>query len=272
MNLQIDNQLEVCSMMRSGHHAVLYWLFGQIDHMIYFKDDILRYANKELEGALIGGGDISSVIKTYVYNIEDAPIDKIEYLREKYKTRFEICAPKKRRSVMIIRDPFNMFASRYRLFLRINRIRLEDGKAPFAESRNTNENSNITWIDKNAVNLWKIYAKEFLGYSNHLGSDVLKINYNKWFSNILYRKEISENMNLKFSDKKLNYVPENGHGSSFDVRSLDGSAQKMDVLNRWRRFSGNKKFKSIFSDKEMINLSLEIYPDLTKDIIEELGL
>ena len=271
----IHNQLEVCSMMRSGHHAVLYWLFAQINHPIYFRNDVLCYRDERSlkdRGVVIGGKNISSILKTYIYNVEDIPINNIKSIRKKYKSILEIVPPKKSRSLLIIRDPFNMFSSRYRLFLRINKIREEEGERPLPDSRNTNGNSGVAWIDEGAVELWKMYAKEYLGHTNYLGDDLLKINYNKWFSNISYRKKISQNMNLKFSDKNLNYVPVNGHGSSFDVRTMNGRAQKMDVMNRWQRFAENDKFRKIFSDKELIDLSSEIYPKMTKKVIKEMRL
>ena len=114
---KIFNQIEVCSMMRSGHHAVLYWIFEQINHPIYFRDDVLCYSDKRSlkdRGVIIGGGKITPIIKTYVYNIEDAQIDNIECLREKYKSILEIVPPQKKRSLLVIRDPFNMFSSRHR--------------------------------------------------------------------------------------------------------------------------------------------------------------
>lgn len=254
---------------------MLYWIFGQINHPIYFRDDVLCYNDERRlkdRGIVIGGSRIPADLKTYIYNIEDIPINNIEKIRKKYKSILEIVPSKKTRSILIIRDPFNMFSSRHRLYLRINKIREEGGERPFSELRNTNGNSGVAWIDDGAVELWKVYAKEFLGYTNYLGDSSLKISYNKWFSNISYREKISKNMGLKFSDKNINYVPVNGHGSSFDVRTMNGKAQKMDVLNRWTRFSEDEKFRNIFSDKELIDLSLKIYPKITKKIIKEMGL
>ena len=77
----IHNQLEVCSMMRSGHHAVLYWLFAQINHPIYFRNDVLCYRDERSlkdRGVVIGGKNISSILKTYIYNVEDIPINNIK--------------------------------------------------------------------------------------------------------------------------------------------------------------------------------------------------
>ena len=71
--------------MRSGHHAILYWIFDQINHPIYFRDDVLCYSDERKDrerGTLIGGKQIPSVLNTYVYNAEDVPLDKIKDLRK----------------------------------------------------------------------------------------------------------------------------------------------------------------------------------------------
>ena len=58
-------------------------------------------------------------------------------------------------------------------------------------------------------------------------------------------------MNLKYDDgvRGLNDVLQ---GSSFDSVDFDGKAQKMDVLNRWKFYEDDPKFKKQVTES-MVN-------------------
>jgi hypothetical protein len=262
--------------MRSGQHAVIHWLFGQIKEPIYFCNDILCYSGDKARierGVWIKGGKHPPVkiFPWYAYNVEDISIKKIRKIKKEYKNVFNIVPPKKKKKVLIIRDPFNLFASRYRFFYRMNLLRAESGKLPLKPNHKTNGNSEISWYQKNAIQRWKEYACEALGETNYLGNNKVIINYNHWFKHKRSRREISENMGLNFSDVKLNYVPKNGYGSSFDLDTMNGKAQQMKVLQRWKRLHKSPEVTRLFNDVELIRLSLRLWPVLTKEVIKELG-
>jgi hypothetical protein len=79
-------------------------------------------------------------------------------------------------------------------------------------------------------------------------------------------------MGINFSDSKLNHVPSNGYGSSFDSRAMNGKAQQMKVLERWKRLYKTDEIKRVLGDPELIRLSLLLWPVLTKEVIKELRL
>jgi len=81
------------------------------------------------------------------------------------------------------------------------------------------------------VKLWKRHAQEFAGVTNHLENKVC-ISFDAWFSNQNYRKQISQKLNLEFTDAGFSKISNKGGGSSFDKTSFDGNNQMMNVLNR----------------------------------------
>lgn len=113
--------------------------------------------------------------------------------------------------------------------------------------------------------LWKVYAREYLNETNILPNKV-SINFNRWFSNKEYRRGISNQLGVSFSDDGLNKVSKAGGGSSYDRTKFDQNAQAMKVLNRWeqsRNFLKKRRLlRTLKRDSEMLRLVETIYPSL----------
>ena len=137
---------------------------------------------------------------------------------------------------MIIRDPFNWLASR----LKKNYL--------------TVRNKNLT-----PINLWISYAKEYLGESQILKNNKTCINYNQWFEDRDYRQQIAAQLGLEFSDRGINKVHGCGGGSSFDGREFDKKATEMDVLNRWRLFAEDPRYRKLLDNEELLEYSERIF-------------
>jgi len=82
-----------------------------------------------------------------------------------------------------------------------------------------------------ACRLWNEYYEEYL----KTDSDIYFIIYDKWVTDINYRKKISSDLGLEFSDEQFERVPGSGGGSSFDGTKYDGKAQQMNVLKRYEQ-------------------------------------
>lgn len=113
--------------------------------------------------------------------------------------------------------------------------------------------------------LYKKMLKEY--YNEYLSHSVLKgkvvfILYDQWFGDRRYRRNISKQLGLTFSDAGLNQILPVGYGSSFDKRKFDGRAQQMDVLNRWQRRVGWTYLDYIQADTELMKLSETIFGHL----------
>ena len=104
-------------------------------------------------------------------------------------------------------------------------------------------------------------ARECLGETNFLPNPKTVVLYDKWFSSKKYREEISEKLDLKHTDKRLNIVMKIGigrsWGSSFDQMKKKNEAQSMDVLNRWVEVENDERFQKLQKDKELLEIAKE---------------
>ena len=73
-----------------------------------------------------------------------------------------------------------------------------------------------------------------------------------------YRKELSDKLGGTFSDKSLDFVDNNGQGSSFDGVKYNGDARSMPIFDRWKNYQDLECFKNLFTE-EIKELSLKIY-------------
>jgi len=106
-------------------------------------------------------------------------------------------------------------------------------------------------------------AREYLGETNYL-PDKICINFNRWFSDALYRDQNSRALELDYPADSpralaaLQSVPLVGR-SQFDDRSYHGNAQQMDVLERWRQRLDDPVFLELLRDEELLGLSRQIF-------------
>ena len=140
---------------------------------------------------------------------------------------------KKHHKVILVRDPFNYFASKLR------HLQLK-GIENVALFKSNISQLTIRWID---------YAKEYLGENNYLGKRIA-ISYNEWFLSTSYRKKIFNQFNYGNTDgQPYTKVHEYGRGSSFN--GLKKKGDKLKVLDRWRVFKNDPFFQSIFTNKHI---------------------
>lgn len=141
------------------------------------------------------------------------------------------------RDILLLRDPFNLFASRIKSGKIETKDKALDQKAMFIE-----------------------HAETFLREES--GDNLVCINFNRWFSEPDYRLQIQAKLGLSPIDVSTETVATQGGGSSFDGRSLNGMASKMDVLSRWRSMKDNRMFQALFSDGELARYSRLIFGDV----------
>jgi hypothetical protein len=158
------------------------------------------------------------------YSIPQVANDFFEKKHDLYLGKSE-----KRFDVLILRDPFNLFASR----LRSGRTEMSGSKL------------------KSLLDVWIEYAREYLGETNYLQNEKVLVNFNKWFAERDYRKSLAEKLGLDFSDQAVNQVTSFGRGSSFDGTKFDGNPQKMDLLGRWRTLSENPEYLQLVRNEEV---------------------
>lgn len=194
-------------MKRSGQHAIISWIMAQSDSSRHLNNCRIK------NGVIVAkrGKRIESGNHLTVCNFEDRPI-VMPFKRVKY--------------VVILRDPFNLIASRLR--------------------------STHPKMGTRMQLVWKQHVKRAL-----TDKRIIDVNYNKWFKDVNYRRQLAGRLGLRFTDAGLNRIPEIGM-SSFDGYKFDGKAQQMDVMNRWKPYIHSDHFwKEI--DGEMIELSRQYF-------------
>lgn len=216
-------------MRRTGNHAVIYWMLGQFDLPYWYSNDNER-PWKTLNDIIYFTGE--KPLKTdYAHGIatfEDIPYrDTSDVLDAVPKV---VARAKAVQEVLILRDPFNLFSSRKH--------------AKFSASP----------CDKASIEVWKTYARQFLEPLSRM----VCVRYDLWFLHQHYRRAISAQVGLKFNDFNLNYVPTEGHGSSFDHRGFSARAQQMNVLERWKMSVHDSKWMALF-DRETVQLAKQVF-------------
>lgn len=140
--------------------------------------------------------------------------------------------PSRRRvRLLILRNPFNLFASRLKMGAALS---LHVSRA-----------------------MWKQHAREAAGDTRKLGDGVVVL-YDRWAAERSYRRDIAERLGLRFTDAGADRVAGTMGGSSFDGTAFDGCAARMATDRRWAAYVDDPRYRAIF-DEEMISLSTRLF-------------
>ncbi len=233
---KIDFEFRLIGDRRGGQHAIIYWLMFQFNGFLFWKNDasgkhdILRlskFPNLHRFRLFLREGD-KRFIATMV-NYEDKTLEVVDSYNYSQYSNY-------RYDMIVLRDPYNLFASKIYHWRK-------------------NKPWKLKYYLKN-LETWKQKAKEVLN------KKCLFINFNKWFVNEEYRREIllwfPEKVFI-FTDFYKKYVPMIYGQSSFDGRKFYGKANQMDILGRYKRVRDDPLMKKLVADKEIKELSGQIF-------------
>lgn len=217
----------IFAMSRSGHHAVINWIMANTSKKVTHYNNCIKGwdggeinpLNGKVETKNGKGGHIT------LRNIEDMDTHNMTKIPNIGDYRI----------ITINRDPLNWICSSIK------------------NGGHTNVNLDKNWTNEVGHQMRdRISAYKSLMSISDL-EEVIDINYNLWFSNEEYRKELAERLSLDSYNKGLNQLSNWGGGSSFSKKNIkDG--RKLDVLNRWKSMSDNPRFKSLVDD-ELIKIT-----------------
>lgn len=263
-----QKEIRIIGLKRNGNHAVINWIEKQATGFVVHLNDIrvgenpyrciynslaqdhprnswmgqqiLRYPQyRGKEGFELiereAKGDFQPK-DCLIYSYEDYEISKISSHFSEYKHDFYFGKSAQRYDVLILRDPFNMLASRLK----------------------SNKNPVKSW-HKTVVDMWIDYAKEYLGETNYLKYNKIAVNYNQWVQDRDYRQQIANKLQLNFSDRGIHNVKTFGGGSSFDGTKFKGKASNMNVFDRWKHFIDNSDYKNMLNNPELFDYSQRIF-------------
>ncbi|MBN1968532.1 MAG: hypothetical protein JW870_04115 [Candidatus Delongbacteria bacterium] len=199
----------VLSIMRSGHHAIIEWIINLSNFGFLFHNNYLYENNISILG--------NKKNKPYsrIINFEDISVEQfakeLNTISLKYNQTFI--------PVIIVRNPFNTFASRW-----------------------IHKSSYIT-VNDHIINLWVDHAAELLRETK-LIDNAIGIYFDHWFQFGQYREKLTKLLGIQCSDKPHKKVSNFGGGSSFDGLKYKGIATSMNVLTRWNEVN-DKLLKTI---------------------------
>ena len=231
----------VFSMRRTGSSAIIEWLMSNLGMCNSF----YKFYGSPPDSSTMWGEKLWNGKESVVWKIEDPFWDSRKKCNLVFYDRIiKELNSKKMKTVFVMRDPFNMFASAF-----------------------CHPNCVSKWTVGETIilkNIWKKHALEFLGKTNYI-KDKVCINYNKWAIDKGYRDAILKDLNIESASVNINRVSHST--SSFDIAKKDlFHANKMDIFNRWKvvleieEYRG--EYKEIFKDRELVNLSKEIFGEI----------
>ena len=228
---------------RSGHHGVLNWICEQHGNITHYNNAHTRTIDRRLLRFVK-----PHAITSYGEHPQDIALN-LEGFRfhHWYDERWDLCPllaeADELQPVLVIRRFRNWLAS------------CASKDYNMIKGRPTRE-----LMDK-----WHILLGN---YRNHLRvatggttpfDNLVIIRFDNWFVNRDYRRGIAEQLGLTFTDAGLNEVPKFGGGSTFDKQTLDGKAQSMQVLDRWKQTQGNRTYEWILQHNRDLDQLSESY-------------
>jgi hypothetical protein len=176
-------------------------------------------------------------LRCRVFSYEDRRVTQPD-LASKLAMPGEICT-----TVVVLRDPFNLFASLLRTGW--GNVRLEELPAMYVS-----------------------HAREFLHQEDR---GFVGINYNEWFQDASYRISSARRLGFETDGLPHDDVPWNGGGSSFSGQHYRGQASQMDVFGRWRHVADQQQFRRLVEAPQVRAAAEAIFPALSSEVYRTLS-
>ncbi len=251
-----QKEIRLVGMRRTGNHGLVNWIahqqpgkFRHLNNVAAGKnpyrhkaDNLRRYHPEHLKMSAVYRQQANGHLirrDCLLYSYEDWSLKQITHPRFERNRELYLGKSAQCFDVLILRDPFNLFASRL--------------KQNFVATKAKN---------LSMVQMWLEYAREFVGESSHLSRNLVCVSYNAWVSSEAYRRQLAERLALPFSDAGRAQVSAIGGGSSFDGTNFSGQARAMDVNNRWRAFAEDPAFRQLFQNEALWQYSQQIFGEL----------
>jgi hypothetical protein len=221
-------QFHVYHLRRSGGHGLIDWVFGHHAGPKAHFNQVNRYVRsgwfRPQQTVHLHGDPTQRAFE--LISCEDLPLNILATL------------PPPRYSILLLRDPFNTFASRLQM------VRNATAEGYVQEAM----------LVRADPLLWKQYAREYV--EPRYLPRALRVNYNRWYTDAAYRENLAAQLGWTFTDQ--------GFGSKVGWRFSGGSSfrekdpRNLDILGRWTRFRDDPEFLDYFDD-EIRALSRRIF-------------
>ena len=221
----------VVGIRRTGNHAIINWLLHQLKGGYSFCNDIAP--SQFPFDSRFKESKFRPNTKNLLVSYEDHSVENV--ILEPLNTLGEYS---QRTSILLLRNPFNLFASWYRW------------DEPLGVKFRENES-----YRKEMIDLWKSHARFWV---SNKGPEVIGIFFDKWVDDKMYRQQISKQLRLNFNDNSIKKVKGYGGGSSFE-KNLNSN-----VNNRSELYKDVPFFKdNVLKDVELSELWTEVIKPLS---------
>ncbi|MEX0902971.1 MAG: hypothetical protein WDZ76_09645 [Pseudohongiellaceae bacterium] len=243
MITRVEREVRLIGLQRSGNHALINWILAQARKPQLFFNDVGPedpLCEERLRSPAMRqnpSGEYELVVYSYEDRLLETVTDPHVYPQRQNRYGHQTGA---RIDVLILRDPFNTFASR-----------------EFHTMVPTRRSTYVSGLT--GPQLWTTYAREAANQTNLLGDAKVVVNYNQWCRSREYRKQLARQLGLQFTDRGFNEVTVFGGGSSFDATSYSQQAQAMAINERWKQSRHKPEYQSLFSDPLVLKLGTQLF-------------
>lgn len=201
--------------MRSGHHAVMNWYLSGCLGPVYHRDNVTK--------PLVGDYPVLKKRSTLpsipiLDDINDAGTISYAFERTKISTVKKFVEQEENeetpyvRKILVLRDPWNQFASHLELIKRHGR--------------------KIIFRDPDDIaDIWVRYVRYAIRHRCEI------IHFNEWVNEPFYRKRLCRRLEIRPDPTTLDQVPRNGGGSSF------GTLNQTELSDRWKEWRDDPVWK-----------------------------
>lgn len=242
--------ITVNGLSRSGNHGIIRWLVGQYKDSgfdVFFHNNAIKnfmeYLNLRGGGAIEGFQTPNPKFHEILMHITalDKKVFIISFEDLVFDQRLGDITNFADHNIVILRDPLNLFASRI------------EGLPPPRGKRGSERTE-----DKQEQEIKKYMSQyeEFVGKTNYLSNKVC-INYNNWVSNTEYRKSLSEQFEVKFTDARYGQRANSSFGKGASL-SLP-SEKSEDYLSRYKSYLDEPLFSKIKNNEELVSVALNVF-------------
>lgn len=258
---RLNKVIRVAGMKRNGNHGIVNWILCQHRGRATFRNAAIYYnklgnlksdpieAFRHTEGLEKVDLDTPGDKELFLFTYEDHPVENA--LNPESANLYESWMGHeigRSIDVLILRDPFNFFASRIQGEL--------NGVYPLKSWGDcfSQGNSAKLWSK------WKAYATAFLDFEANPSNDRIPTSYNHWVTSLDYRRDLCRKLSVELeNDEARKTVTGWGAGSSFDKGVWQ---EPPTYLNRWKRFQTHPVLIEAAKDEELIALTRSIFGDV----------
>ena len=231
--------LVVFGLRRSGNHLAIGWILDQVDGASVFFNNI-RPNNPPYTGRMTEYRIKRTSSPRIILSYEDVTVEEMlqpaltSYLEDRIKRHNA-----KVRFAVILRDPYNLFASRIKKWPNqfINDAQIATQQAMYIEHAKLAETPAPIWKD----------------------APVVPILFNKLLTDQSERDRTSDALNIRRGAQGLDRMSVYGHGSSFDGTDRASDAVAQDVFSRWHKQIGDPTFQAAIDDPRLGDIAQNLF-------------